>query len=445
MDDFNLTYFDHNFTYFPNSSHITYQELQETFFSQTRKVCFFTTMVAILIGLVGNSLILSVFSYSKFRTNSSHVYMICSAISDNLFLIVHIFEDILRSYKETFLKFDNSLVNLLNITDMSNVTCQTVNYLRNVLRFTSAYIVIILTVQRLHIVSKPLSSRFKSRKSAWQTTLIIVAIALILNVWVPFIFSVKKMKNKKGINDQYCDIDNEYTSMYFIINLFYIVVIMMLPMIILIVCNILIIIQMVKSDLNRKNLQQKKDTFRENIEMTTVKKSSFSNYVDINERSSKVYLDVQNSSRNRQSSSKVLSNSSQNSMLKVKPHYWTVEQLARRRKSSKLKSSKNLTLTLLFISFSFIILNLPYFFGWLMFFYQVVFNKLDSVDKNYLFAFLQISENLYVLSYGSKFFIFYVSGEFFRNKLHLILGKKNKHELGRARVTFYTEKYTLRN
>jgi hypothetical protein len=202
---------------------------------------------------------------------------------------------------------------------------------------------------------------------------------------------------------------------------------------------------MVKSDLNRKNLQQKKDTFRENIEMTTVKKSSFSHYVDINERSSKVYLDVQNSSRNRQSSSKVLSNSSQNSMLKVKPHYWTVEQLARRRKSSKLKSSKNLTLTLLFISFSFIILNLPYFFGWLMFFYQVVFNKLESVDKNYLFAFLQISENLYVLSYGSKFFIFYVSGEFFRNKLHLILGKKNKHELGRARVTFYTEKYTLRN
>ena len=302
---------------------------------------------------------------------------------------------------------------------------------------------VVSTIQRLYFVSKPFSTRFKSRKSAWQTTLIIVAIALILNLWVPFVFSVRKMKNKNDINDQYCDVYKNYASVYFIINILYITIIMMLPMIILIVCNIRIIIQMFKSDSNRKKLQQKKNSVKESVEMTTLKKSSLLHSQNISERNT--ILKINNlSSINYQNSSKIMNSSSQNSTIKVKPHYWTVKQLASRRKCTKIKSSKNLTIILLVISFSFIVFNFPYFIGWLMFYYQIVFNRIDSLNKNYLFAFLQIAENLYVLSYGSKFFIIYASGEFFRNKLHLVLGKKDKNEFERSRITFYTENYKSR-
>ena len=55
-------------------------------------VNLFITVTVLAIGLIGNLLVIFIFSRKKSRTNPSHCYLLCSAIVDSLFLIVHFFE-----------------------------------------------------------------------------------------------------------------------------------------------------------------------------------------------------------------------------------------------------------------------------------------------------------------------------------------------------------------
>lgn len=115
-----------------------------------RELSIYTTFFLVLIGLIGNFLIIFVFCQSRFRSNSSNVYLLCLAVNDSLFLLVHLIEDTVKNYERMFIH-DNSHSNnstnsfefffiLLNITNRYDVACRLINYLRYVLRFISAYI-----------------------------------------------------------------------------------------------------------------------------------------------------------------------------------------------------------------------------------------------------------------------------------------------------------------
>ncbi len=61
-------------------------------FKQARKINIFCTIFITILGLIGNSLTMSVYINKRFRINSSCVYLLCMAFSDGLFLIIHFFE-----------------------------------------------------------------------------------------------------------------------------------------------------------------------------------------------------------------------------------------------------------------------------------------------------------------------------------------------------------------
>lgn len=112
--------------------------------------------------------------------------------------------------------------------------------------------------------------------------------------------------------------------------------------------------------------------------------------------------------------------SKQNGNSRIRPYYYTRNQMINRKAFNLKNSSFKLTFMLLVISFSFVLLNLPYLFGWCAFFYNMSFHRLDHVTSNNLFAFLQFSEIFYVLNYGLKFFIFCLTESTFKNKLKSI-------------------------
>ena len=64
----------------------------------SRKINIYATICVILIGLIGNFITMFIFSQKKFRTNSSHVYLLCLSIIDTFFLVNHFFEDTIRAY-----------------------------------------------------------------------------------------------------------------------------------------------------------------------------------------------------------------------------------------------------------------------------------------------------------------------------------------------------------
>ena len=72
--------------------------------------------------------------------------------------------------------------------------------------------------------------------------------------------------------------------------------------------------------------------------------------------------------------------------------------------------SSQITKSLLIISLSYAILSLPYLVAWFLYFIEVAFkhsslDENDLIRKNYLFAFLQISEVGFILNYSIHFYI----------------------------------------
>ena len=169
------------------------------------------SVLVIIFGLTGNFFIVYIFAQKRFRTNSSNVYLLCLGLNDALFLLIHFFESSLRTFQSiTSSKVTNDFIKLINITDKFNFTCRLVNYLRYVLRFTSAYIIVAFTLQRLIIVSEPLQNRFKSKSTAWLSNFIIFFISILANCWVFFIFEIQ---TENDIN--YCDIKQNWRNEYF--------------------------------------------------------------------------------------------------------------------------------------------------------------------------------------------------------------------------------------
>ena len=54
------------------------------------KINIFTSTCFLLIGLIGHSLTIFLYSQKRFLLNSSNVYLLCLAIIDSLFLMVHL-------------------------------------------------------------------------------------------------------------------------------------------------------------------------------------------------------------------------------------------------------------------------------------------------------------------------------------------------------------------
>lgn len=390
---------------YSNNTLNEYEEMfkkSKNFMETSRKINLIGSVAVVLIGFLGNLLIFIVFFQKKHRSNSSHVYLFCSSINDNLFLVIHVLEDILKTFRDVYSLEENHLVNWFNVTDKNDVTCRLINYLRNVLRFISVYIVVIFTIQRLYIVHRPLSTQFKRQKAAWQTVLAIIAISMAINFWVPLVFQINSIEN----NQKYCDIKEKYKKEYFFINIAYICLIMLLPMVQIMLCNSLIILKTLKNDKLRRKMHSL--NMKSGKQRTNSKKKTTTN-------ESKTFLDTINnrevkSSLMRKSAITVFMNDESTlsrNRLRVKPYYMTYEKMINKKAHKKQGSSKKLTLMLLVISFSFVVLNFPYLLEWMIFFYKTSSVQLDLIERNHLIAALQISEIFYVKNHMLHFEIYY--------------------------------------
>jgi len=187
-------------------------ENQNEFFSSinfldlTIRVNVLSTLCIVNLGILGNALTTFVFIQKKFRINSSSVYLLCISVIDTLFLILHFFEDTVRISKEIFFKHDpinftnstasdsankfRAYIELINITDKFGLSCSLINYFRYVLRFISAYIIVVFTIQRVIIIYHPLKKYLISKRSAWNKSSVTTVISLCINIWVLFVVSL---------------------------------------------------------------------------------------------------------------------------------------------------------------------------------------------------------------------------------------------------------------
>ena len=98
----------------------------DSFLDNSKVINVSVTIFITVFGLCGHFLTICVYSKKKYRFNSNSVYLLCLSINDGLFLIVHFFEDTIRTIqsiddnpqKSNFTLHQNissSLFDILNI------------------------------------------------------------------------------------------------------------------------------------------------------------------------------------------------------------------------------------------------------------------------------------------------------------------------------------------
>lgn len=342
-----------------NASQFAYSS--QFFLRNTRIVNIFSTILIILFGLIGNAAIIKVFSKTKFRVNSSNIYLLALAVNNNLFLLIHLFEDTLRTYLDVYKDDDNlnkfyQLLVIINVTDKFYAACCIVNYLRYTLRFTASYIILTFTIQR-YLSEKSLGAKFDKKESAWKTVSIIGIVSFTINIWVLFFFEINH--NNDSV---YCDVKRKLKDTYFVLALIYSIIIVIIPILVISVAALNIII---KQNFRKKqySAKQKVIKFKETSQEIRVPKFKKENNFSIIEPKKKSH---------------------------TKPCF-PLEQLINRI-SIKSNNTAKITRILITISMSFAALNLPYITTWFMFFYDSAYHKNDQSDNNYLFGVLQIAE-----------------------------------------------------
>jgi hypothetical protein len=436
----------------------------------TQKINVYATMIIIIVGLFGNSLAVFVFIQKRFRIHSSSIYLLCLAISDGLFLLMHFFEDTLRTYIDIYLNGDHSnvdplcftiansirsfrhssamvnkdsLLRLINITDRFDFSCSLVNYFRYFLRFLSAYIIVVFTIQRAIAIHFPFhfQAKFESNLIAWLIIIFVTLIGGISNMWVPFLFKPRELFLDKTYSIKYCDIQKDYKSSYFVITISYIVITMLIPIVIIFLCNFLIIFFLIKAKEQRQsmlngNLMNRKkilkNSFNKNEEIcllnsNQVLKSNNSNLNNSAETNfnmnstpiinhnltTSIIITKSNSNNNTTdtgtTSTPTTTYNNNNNILNMNSNSI--------KKNSIGNDSNKITKMLILMSFSYAILNLPYFISWCLFFYNIAFGKIGLIGSNYLFSALNICEIFYIMNYGIHFFIYCASGKKFRSQL----------------------------
>jgi hypothetical protein len=245
-----------------------------------------------------------------------------------------------------------------------------------VLRFISAYIIEIFTIQRVLIIYFPLSKQYKSKRSAFFLILTILFVSIILNGWIPFVFKIKK--NDKGY--QLCEIDDSWMKIYFILCQIYIFLIIVIPICSIIISNILIIVKTFKENSKIQSIQVKNTlVFRTKFKKSSRKRIS----------SRRTTTTIFNQDQN---------NNKKNVVFQTK--------------------TQKMTRLLILISILYVLLNLPYLISWLIFYMEISEGDSNSIERrNFKFALVQLTEILNVSTYSINFFFYCLSGTLFRHQL----------------------------
>jgi hypothetical protein len=393
-------------------------ESAANFADTIREINVIVTILIIMFGLIGNSFGFLVFIQKRFRKKSQEVFLLVLTISDGLFLLTHFFEDTLRTYIDIYIRrnvfsmknipvacissdsfipasnetYEKNIFSIINITDNFETTCKLINYFRYFLRFISAYIITLFTIQRTIAIYFPfLQNKLSSSNLAWKINAGLISFAAILCSFIPFLFKINTDESNKEMNISYCDIDKRHKQFYFITTIVYIVLIMFIPITTIIICNSLIIFRVFNAS--------KKRTLMIN-----------GNFIENSQNKSRL-------NENRRSEIINESNTQSDEVFKL------INMNSKRNTSIRKISNDSAKVThmLIVMSLSFAILNLPYFVTWCMFYYNVAIQ--DQTKSLYLIAFINLSEIFYVLNYGIHFFLYCASGKQFRKQFKMTFKK----------------------
>lgn len=349
-----LYLYDYNYILINNETEVDFIDSVDLL-NIFKKTNLIFTIIITIIGLIGHFLTILIFGQKRFRKNSIHVYIYCLAINNTIYLLIHFSDFIIK--------------NNVNLINTNNLICKLFSFLKYHLRFISTYIIISFNLQRLFYVCLPFETRFKSKNSGWLTVCTVIIISFLLNSWSILLFEIKYNYNS---NYYYCDVKTNWINEYFQITFIYLILQMIIPIIIIIISNSIIIYNLKKSEYETHQIEQMsilKQTKKNQLLPCNIIPAKFKNF---NKRK----------------------------------NYFNVGQLINKI-ANKSNNTKKVNEILVFISFSYVLFNLPYLITWCIFYYGNYYINTNPIEINHIYSVLKISEIFYLVSYCINFYIYY--------------------------------------
>jgi len=198
-----------------------------------------------------------------------------------------------------------------------------------------------------------------------------------------------------------CNVPPEYAALYFNMTVFFVVCTNLIPSLFIVISNLTIINELIKKS---RNEVQRTLRIEEYTEYFLTNQNTNLETSNINQRDMRTMTLVEH---NHDEFSQL--NQSQN-----KQH-----NINKRVSSSIVHSNHLATKTLIAISMSFLLLNVPYFVTWCVYTY----NRLSSIEiRKKLYTYLKITEIFFLINYSIAGYLYFASGKMYREHLYAILG-----------------------
>lgn len=117
----------------------------------SHKIYMFVSLLCVVMGLIGNTLSVLVFSSKSMREISSNVYLLMLAVSDSIFLVSVLMTKVVTTFR--CLYFTDSTIDLLN---RNTALCKILQYMLDMFSDYSTCLILAFTVERFIAVYYPL-------------------------------------------------------------------------------------------------------------------------------------------------------------------------------------------------------------------------------------------------------------------------------------------------
>ncbi|UJR22267.1 hypothetical protein I4U23_025328 [Adineta vaga] len=229
----------------------------DQFGEKLKNVCsifrFYSSIILVIVGMIGSLLSIKVFSSTKIRRNSSNEYLITMSFIVALLLFNYFCDEVLRA-----LVHDFNVDLPLNLIDLSGPLCKCSTYFRHTLRFAAHWIVVAFTLERLIVVYFPLqTSVLCNPRSARRICFVIVILSFLLPFY-SFIMSDVIVNENRQLPE--CDIMKRFNRIYFYLTIVYGNLTLTFPICIVCIVNVLTVRQLLRAGRLRKKQQQLRQT-----------------------------------------------------------------------------------------------------------------------------------------------------------------------------------------
>lgn len=434
---------------------------ENTFFYWSTEINFYLCSLITVIGLICNCFTVFIIkakpkqAIENIRVNFQHhpgyrtskKYMLAIAVSDSLFLISHLIEDIMPSISP------NPFYQIVNQYDFA---CKLTLYIRNGSRMCSSYLVVLFAWERYVVIKEPLKRlRFHSHNVTRNVILIVYAVSYSVCLYTLVISGIRLAdhidndtepnKSANSYTNLYeCDTKIEYKNSYDYISLVYINSGLLIPILFLCFFNFSIVYVLFtrKNEIYRQTFSTSTSFNRSKpivyrFKSTNSLSSSHSKKLSYNGNQSISILKQKSISMNSIKKKKEdVAFKSRNFRYKSKSECFekfTIKPMNKERTNSaslqnqshrqisvikkSLKDSDRATLILIVLSALFVILNVPYICAWLFFYIPYIRNELNMEQTYFRFALLLIVEILHVLNFSIAFFSYCAVSKLFRKDI----------------------------